>query len=278
MTCKTFCPGTCTESWKWVVLSRMKTWTRITTSIRSGSPPNGATAQRISASMTFGFGASSDAPARSSSTRRSSPSLAHELLGRDGLTAHESSFTRRDVIEALCNRLPAGVAIDGSNARTARRPVLLADPRVVARRPPRPGRRRRDVRPPRRPVDADRAPGPPLQHGRVPRDRTAADRPRGRRHRRRRRRRPRRAPAARARRPTDDVGRADGDGPRAHERRRRGRRRPRTRRAPARPSRSRRRTRRGRAPASRSSAPPSPATPRSSSSPRRRFRRSASPS
>jgi hypothetical protein len=32
--------------------------------------------------------------------------LARELFGADGLTAHASSFDRRDVIEALCDRLP----------------------------------------------------------------------------------------------------------------------------------------------------------------------------
>ena len=38
--------------------------------------------------------------------------LTRELLGPDGLTAHDSSFTRRDVIAALCNRLPVGIAVD----------------------------------------------------------------------------------------------------------------------------------------------------------------------
>ena len=59
--------------------------------------------------------------------------LAHitrELLGPDGLTAHESSFARRDVIEALCDRLPGGIAVDGPTLeRLADR--LLADERVV---------------------------------------------------------------------------------------------------------------------------------------------------
>jgi ATP-dependent exoDNAse (exonuclease V) alpha subunit len=57
-------------------------------------------------------------------------SLEHALLGPDGLTAHDSSFTRRDVIEALCNRLPAGVAIDGRTLESLADQVL-ADARVV---------------------------------------------------------------------------------------------------------------------------------------------------
>ena len=56
--------------------------------------------------------------------------ITHELLGPDGLTAHESSFARRDVIEALCDRLPAGVAVDGPTLELLA-DRLLVDERVV---------------------------------------------------------------------------------------------------------------------------------------------------
>ena len=57
--------------------------------------------------------------------------IASEVFGSAGLTAHESSFSRRDVIEALCARLPAGVVADGRTLeQLADR--LLTDARVVA--------------------------------------------------------------------------------------------------------------------------------------------------
>jgi hypothetical protein len=35
-----------------------------------------------------------------------------ELTSAAGLTSQRSSFTRRDVIEAVCDRLPPGVRVD----------------------------------------------------------------------------------------------------------------------------------------------------------------------
>jgi conjugative relaxase-like TrwC/TraI family protein/excisionase family DNA binding protein len=63
--------------------------------------------------------------------------ITHALLGPDGLTAHESSFARRDVIEALCNRLPGGIAVNGETLERLA-DGLLADDRVavVAQRNP----------------------------------------------------------------------------------------------------------------------------------------------
>ena len=48
-------------------------------------------------------------------SRRSTPSRLerrsrHALAGPDGLTRERSTFTRRDVLQALCERLPAGAA------------------------------------------------------------------------------------------------------------------------------------------------------------------------
>lgn len=60
-----------------------------------------------------------------------SDEIARHLLGPEGLTAHDSSFNRRDVIEALCNRLPAGTPVDKETLERLA-DQLLADLRVVA--------------------------------------------------------------------------------------------------------------------------------------------------
>jgi len=65
--------------------------------------------------------------------RQKRPSIAvldRELVGADGLTARDSSFTRRDVIQAWCERLPQGAPAGQIEAATD---ALLSSPFVVAR-------------------------------------------------------------------------------------------------------------------------------------------------
>ena len=45
------------------------------------------------------------------STLRRQTGIEDELLGPDGLTAHESSFDRNDILRAWCDQLPAGAPI-----------------------------------------------------------------------------------------------------------------------------------------------------------------------
>jgi hypothetical protein len=57
--------------------------------------------------------------------------IAEELAGPDGLTRQRSTFTRRDVIQAFCERLPAGAGVTVAEVeRAADR--FLASERGVA--------------------------------------------------------------------------------------------------------------------------------------------------
>ena len=62
-------------------------------------------------------------------TNTSAAKVAAELVAPTGLTAHSSSFTRRDVVRALCERL--GVAADAAAVEGAA-DAFLAGPEVVA--------------------------------------------------------------------------------------------------------------------------------------------------
>ncbi len=85
----------------------------------------GLTAERIAAIVGNG-----DTAARPL-TDKSVAKVAAQLVAPTGLTAHSSSFTRRDVVRALCERL--GVAADAAAVEGAA-DAFLAAPEVVALR------------------------------------------------------------------------------------------------------------------------------------------------
>ena len=84
--------------------------------------------------------------------------IAAELVRRDGLTSERSTFSRRDVIQELCDRLPAGATVD-ARALEGAADRVLAIPEIVALLPAnssvgeRESFRRRDGR--RLPVDRE---------------------------------------------------------------------------------------------------------------------------
>ena len=61
-----------------------------------------------------GSAARRDRPHRAGTDRRTPERRAVEdrLLGADGLTAHDSSFDRNDILRAWCDALPAGAPIE----------------------------------------------------------------------------------------------------------------------------------------------------------------------
>jgi len=50
--------------------------------------------------------------------------LIHELLGPGGLTAHATGFDRRDLLQALCQAIPAGMLVDRARLEAAANLVL----------------------------------------------------------------------------------------------------------------------------------------------------------
>ncbi len=62
------------------------------------------------------------------------PALAEAIVGEEGLTAHEASFARRDVVRAMAERLPTGAAVREIEEIAD---TLLADRRLVALGPAR---------------------------------------------------------------------------------------------------------------------------------------------
>jgi conjugative relaxase-like TrwC/TraI family protein len=71
-------------------------------------------------------------PRRETGTSSGVPvTVVGDLLGPHGLTEHATSFTRDDVLRALCDALPAGTAVDHQGLQEMAN-VVLSDPRTVA--------------------------------------------------------------------------------------------------------------------------------------------------
>ena len=138
---------------------------------RASWPRSGESAPPSSASTRAGSRSSWAAPADATS-RWTGSSSSTCWRRRPGLTQGQSSFDRRDVVQALVRAASGGRGDRRAAARSSRRPV----PRVAARG--RAAARRRDLPPRRRAPDAARARAAALLHPGAAGPRAAAHRPR----------------------------------------------------------------------------------------------------